>query len=80
MLGDSGFELDFGLKSFTDYQGSAPTDRTQLDIAAQKKLFNDRLTVRVGSAVDIDRSQTIKFIRRYFPQWGWIIHDRGIVE
>src|SRR5699024_7122261 len=28
-------------------------DRTQLDIAAQKKLFNDRLIVRVGSEVDL---------------------------
>jgi hypothetical protein len=54
VLGDSGFELDFGLNSYTDYQGNAPTDRTQLDIAAQKKLFNDRLTVRVGSAIDIE--------------------------
>lgn len=58
VLGDSGFELDFGLKSYTDYQGNSPADRTQLDIAAQKKLFNDRLTVRVGSAVDIDGSSS----------------------
>ncbi len=56
ILGDTGVELDFGLDSFTDYQGDAPTDRTQLDIAAQKKLFNDRLTVRVGSEVDIEGS------------------------
>jgi hypothetical protein len=56
VMGNSGFELDFGLKSFTDYQGNAPRDRTQLDIAAQKKLFNDRLTVRAGSAVDIEGS------------------------
>ncbi len=58
VLGDSGFELDFGLKSYTDYQRNAPTDRTQLDIAAQKKLFNDRLTVSVGSAVDIEGSNS----------------------
>jgi hypothetical protein len=58
VLGNSGFELDFGLKSYTDYQGNSPTDRTQLDIAAQKKLFNDRLTVRVGSAVDIEGSSS----------------------
>ncbi|QOD62316.1 translocation/assembly module TamB [Polaribacter haliotis] len=58
ILGGSGIELDFGLNSFTDYQGDAPTDRTQLDIAAQKKLFNDRLTVRVGSEVDIQGSST----------------------
>lgn len=58
LLGKSGIELDFGLNSYTDYQGDAPTDRTQLDIAAQKKLFNDRLTVRVGSEVDIQGSSS----------------------
>src|SRR5699024_1969317 len=40
LLGSSGVELDFGLDSYTDYQGDTPEDRTQLDIAAQKKLFN----------------------------------------
>tara|TARA_R110002153_G_scaffold49051_15_gene138409 strand:- start:3687 stop:8720 length:5034 start_codon:yes stop_codon:yes gene_type:complete len=58
ILGGSGIELDFGLNSFTDYQGDTPTDRTQLDVAAQKKLFNDRLTVRVGSELDIQGSST----------------------
>ncbi len=58
ILGNTGIELDFGLDSYTDYQGDAPTDRTQLDIAAQKKLFNDRLVVRVGSEVDIQGSDT----------------------
>ena len=56
ILGGSGIQLDFGLNSFTDYQGNVPTDRTQLDIAAQKKLFNDRLVVRVGSEVDLQGS------------------------
>ncbi|SDS20322.1 translocation/assembly module TamB domain-containing protein [Winogradskyella sediminis] len=58
LLGQSGIELDFGLNSYTDYQGDAPTDRTQLDIAAQKKLFNDRLTVSVGSEVDVQGSSS----------------------
>ncbi|WP_375241286.1 translocation/assembly module TamB domain-containing protein [Polaribacter sp.] len=58
LLGTSGIELDFGLNSFTDYQGDAPTDRTQLDVAAQKQLFNERLTVRVGSEIDIQGSST----------------------
>src|SRR5690606_3531366 len=49
----TGLELDFGLNSFTDYQGAAPQDRTQLDITAQKKLFDDRLILSVGSEVDI---------------------------
>lgn len=56
LLGSTGVELDFGLNSFTDYQGSSPEQRTQLDVAAQKKLFNDRVIVRVGSAVDIEGS------------------------
>ncbi|EGV43229.2 translocation/assembly module TamB [Bizionia argentinensis JUB59] len=58
LLGSSGFELDFGLNSFTDYQGTSPQQRTQLDIAAQKKLFDDRLIVRVGSEVDIEGSSS----------------------
>lgn len=58
LLGDSGIELDFGLNSYTDYQGESATDRTQLDVAAQKKLFDDRLIVRVGSEVDIQGSSS----------------------
>nr|WP_029331242.1 translocation/assembly module TamB domain-containing protein [Gillisia marina] len=56
ILGDSGLELDFGLNSFTDYQGENPQDRTQLNVAAQKKLLDDRLIVRVGSNLDIQGS------------------------
>ncbi len=58
LLGDTGVELDFGLDSYTDYQGETPQERTQLDIAAQKKLFDDRLIVRVGSEVDIQGSSS----------------------
>ncbi|MDT0676960.1 translocation/assembly module TamB domain-containing protein [Autumnicola musiva] len=54
LLGDTGLELDFGLDSYTDYQGNAPQQRTELDIAAQKRFLNDRLIVRVGSEVDIE--------------------------
>ncbi|MEO6348636.1 MAG: translocation/assembly module TamB domain-containing protein, partial [Aquaticitalea sp.] len=56
LLGKSGFDLKFGLDSYTDYQGNSPQDRTQLDIAAQKKLFKDRVIVSVGSSVDIQGS------------------------
>lgn len=52
----AGFELDFDLDSFTDYQGDSPQDRTQLNINAKKKLFNDRLIVTAGSAVDVEGS------------------------
>ncbi|WP_143017664.1 translocation/assembly module TamB domain-containing protein [Kriegella aquimaris] len=56
MLGKTGFELDFDLDSFTDYQGDSPQDRTQLNINAKKKLFDDRLIVTAGSAVDVEGS------------------------
>src|SRR5690606_4285876 len=54
LLGDTGLELDFGLDSYTDYQGQNPQNRTELDIAAQKKFLEDRLIVKVGSEVDIE--------------------------
>lgn len=59
LLGDTGVELDFGVDSFTDYQGASPTERTQLEISAQKSLLNDRLVVQVGSDVDIQGSSPV---------------------
>ncbi|RAV28742.1 translocation/assembly module TamB domain-containing protein [Sinomicrobium soli] len=56
LMGESGVELDFGLDSYTDYQGSSPQERTQLDITARKKLFDDRVVISVGSEVDIQGS------------------------
>ncbi|WP_158977904.1 translocation/assembly module TamB [Cellulophaga sp. L1A9] len=56
LLGKSGFELGFDFDSYTDYQGDSPEDRTQLNINAQKKLFNDRLIVSAGSTVDVEGS------------------------
>lgn len=56
LLGNTGIELDFGLDSYTDYQGAAPQDRTQLDVNAQKRLFDDRLILSVGSEIDIQGS------------------------
>ncbi|WP_228850534.1 translocation/assembly module TamB domain-containing protein [Aegicerativicinus sediminis] len=60
VLGNAGVDVSFNLDTFTDYQGSSPQERTQLDIAARKKFLNDRLTIEVGSEVDIqgqDQSQ-----------------------
>lgn len=56
LLGETGVELDFGIDSYTDYQEEGSQDRTQVDITARKKLFNDRLIVSVGSEVDIQGS------------------------
>lgn len=58
ILGKTGIELNFDLNSYTDYQGNSPTDRTQLGVTAQKKLFNERLTVRVGSDLDLQGTNT----------------------
>lgn len=56
LLGDTGVNLNFGVDSYTDYQGESPQQRTQLDITAQKKLMGDRLIVSVGSEVDVQGS------------------------
>lgn len=53
LLGDTGVNLNFGVDSYTDYQGESAQQRTQLDITAQKKLMGDRLIVSVGSEVDV---------------------------
>lgn len=56
LLGNTGVNLSFGLDSYTDYQGSSPQERTELEITASKKLLDDRLIVSVGSDVDIQGS------------------------
>lgn len=56
LLGETGLELNFDLESYTDYQGSSAQNRTELDIAAQKKFLDNRLIVKVGSEVDIEGS------------------------
>jgi len=56
LLGDTGVNLNFGLDSYTDYQGESPEDRTQLDITAEKTFLDDRLKVSVGSEVDLQGS------------------------
>src|SRR5690625_7629972 len=57
LLGDTGVELDFGLDTYTDYEGGNPQRRTGLDIAAQKKFLDDRLIVKVGSEVVVEGGQ-----------------------
>ncbi|MGY5847315.1 translocation/assembly module TamB domain-containing protein [Salegentibacter sp. HM20] len=56
IMGDSGIELNFGVDSFTDYQGESPQERTTLDVTAQKRLMDDRLIVSVGSEFDVQGS------------------------
>ncbi|MCL6217365.1 translocation/assembly module TamB domain-containing protein [Zunongwangia pacifica] len=59
LLGDTGVSLNFGVDSYTDYQGdNGPQQRTDLNVSAQKKLFDDRLIVSVGSQVNIEGSNS----------------------
>ena len=53
LTGNTGIQLNFGLDSYTDYQGSSPQDRTDLSVSAQKNLFNDRLIVQAGSDIGV---------------------------
>ncbi|MDN3605127.1 translocation/assembly module TamB domain-containing protein [Belliella kenyensis] len=56
IFGNSGLELDFDLDSFTDFQSGTGQDRTQLNVNARKRFFDDRLIVQVGSQMDIEGS------------------------
>ncbi|MEQ8549741.1 MAG: translocation/assembly module TamB domain-containing protein [Cyclobacteriaceae bacterium] len=56
LLGQTGFELNFGLNSYTADQSVNGTSGTQLDVSASKSLFDDRLVVQVGSEVGIEGS------------------------
>lgn len=53
LTGDSGFEVDFGLNS---YSNEAAQDNTDLNINASQRLFDDRVIVQVGSEVNIQGS------------------------
>ncbi|MEB2783777.1 translocation/assembly module TamB domain-containing protein [Algoriphagus persicinus] len=56
LFGDSGFQVGFDVDSYQDYQSGSAQNRTDLNINAQKTLFNDRLVVQVGSQVDLEGS------------------------
>lgn len=66
LMGDTGFKLNFGLDSYTDYQGESPQEKTALEISAEKRFFDDRLIVEVGSSVDIQGSDPNKTANQPF--------------
>lgn len=49
-----GTELVFDVQSYDDYQTGKAQGRTQVEIGIKKQLFNERLTVQVGGAVDVE--------------------------
>ncbi|WP_373523961.1 translocation/assembly module TamB domain-containing protein [Aquiflexum sp.] len=53
-FGDTGFSVDFGLDTYTGGQSDGPGDRTQLNVAAQQRLLDDRLVISVGGQVDVE--------------------------
>jgi translocation and assembly module TamB len=57
LMGNSGINLNFDLTSYTDYQGSDAMGRTDLDVTAQKKLFDERLVVEAGSQMNVEGGQ-----------------------
>ncbi|MDO3693969.1 translocation/assembly module TamB domain-containing protein [Wenyingzhuangia sp. chi5] len=56
LVGKTGVELGFELDSYTDYTDKGEQNNTQLNVSAQKRLFNDRLTVQVGSGFEIENT------------------------
>ncbi|MFT7237680.1 MAG: translocation and assembly module TamB [Cyclobacteriaceae bacterium] len=56
LLGKSGFDLNFGLNSYSAEQSVSGSSGTQLDVTASKTLLDDRLVVQVGSEVGIEGS------------------------
>lgn len=51
LFGESGLSVGFDVDS---YQDGGAQNRTELNINAQQRLFNDRLVVQVGSQVDLE--------------------------
>lgn len=52
-----GVDLNFDLESTDDYSTGERLDRTDLNVGLSKRLFNDRLTVTVGSNFELDGPQ-----------------------
>ena len=49
-----GIELNFDIQSYDDYQSGLAKGRTQVEIGVKKQLFNERLSVQLGGAVDVE--------------------------
>jgi hypothetical protein len=49
-----GMELNFDIQSYDDYQTGQAKGRTQVEIGVKKQLFNERLSVQLGGAIDVE--------------------------
>lgn len=52
-----GVELNFDVQSTEDYSTGQKENKTDLNVAVSKKLFNDRIKVTVGSSFELEGSQ-----------------------
>lgn len=52
-----GFELSLGLESSEDYSTGQKSNRTDLNISASKRLFNDRLNITIGNDFQLEGQQ-----------------------
>jgi translocation and assembly module TamB len=52
-----GFELNVGLESSEDYSTGTKSNRTDLNVSASKRLFNDRLNITVGNDFQLEGQQ-----------------------
>jgi translocation and assembly module TamB len=80
LFGDSGFSVDFDLDSYTDFQSGGPADRTQLNVAAQQRLMDDRLVISVGGQMDVEGgSQEVEQGDALFGDLSleYLLDDRG---
>ncbi|MBA4410543.1 MAG: translocation/assembly module TamB domain-containing protein [Bacteroidota bacterium] len=52
-----GMELNFDIQSYNDYRTGQAKGRTQVEIGVKKQLFNERLSIQLGGAVDVEGDQ-----------------------
>lgn len=52
-----GAELNFNLQTTEDYVGTTAQQNTALQVGVKKELFNQRVSVQVGSNIDLNSSQ-----------------------
>jgi translocation and assembly module TamB len=52
-----GVELNVDIQSYDDYQTGEAVGRTEVELGVRKQLFDDRVSVKVGGAVDVEGEQ-----------------------
>lgn len=53
-----GVDLSFDVQSYDDFSDGSSQGRTELGVALEKKIFNDRLSVQVGGSIDVEGEKT----------------------